>query len=75
MPPHSALTRFLKQGLMRGVCPLCRVTYKVDSECMWALLSEYSHGDSALDQLRRSRGFCAAETALLGNLWDAKLAR
>lgn len=68
MPPHSALTRFLKQGLMRGVCPLCRVTYKVDGEYIWAFLNEYSHGDSALDQLRRSRGFCAEHAGRLRRL-------
>jgi hypothetical protein len=28
VPPNSAFTRFLKQGLKRRLCPLCRVTYK-----------------------------------------------
>jgi hypothetical protein len=30
--PSSALTRFLKQRLARGMCPLCRVTHKLDRE-------------------------------------------
>jgi hypothetical protein len=68
MPPHSALTRFIKQGLMRGVCPLCRVVYKVDGEYMWAFLNDYSHEDAVLDRLRRSRGFCAAHAGRLRRL-------
>jgi hypothetical protein len=56
--PHSALTRFLKQGLARGICPLCRVAHKLDAEYMWHFFDEYSGQDRALDELRRSCGFC-----------------
>jgi hypothetical protein len=68
MPPNSALTRFIKQGLNRGVCPICRVAYKVDGEYMWAFLDGYSHEDSTLDSLRRSRGFCAEHAERLRRL-------
>ena len=68
MPPNSALTRFIKQGLARGVCPLCRVAYKVDREYMWAFLDEYSGHDETLDRLRRARGFCAAHAEQLRRL-------
>jgi hypothetical protein len=59
MPPNSALTRFIKQGLRRGVCPLCRVAYKMDGEYMWAFFDEYSSDDKTLDRLRAAGGFCA----------------
>jgi hypothetical protein len=59
MPPNSALTRFLKQGLRRGVCPLCRVAYKMDGEYMWAFFDDYSGDDKTLDRLRTARGFCS----------------
>jgi hypothetical protein len=58
MAPNSALTRFIKQGLRRGVCPLCRVAYKMDGEYMWAFFDDYSGDDNTLDRLRRARGFC-----------------
>ena len=68
MPPNSALTRFIKQGLSRGVCPLCRVAYKMDGEYMWAFFDEYSQSDSTLDELRRARGFCADHAERLRRL-------
>ncbi len=68
MPPNSALTRFLKQGLKRRLCPLCRVAYKVDGEYMWAFLDSYSHEDATLDRLRRAHGFCAEHAERLRRL-------
>lgn len=68
IPPNSALTRFIKQGLARGVCPLCRVAYKMDGEYMWAFFDEYSQSDSTLDRLRKARGFCAAHAERLRRL-------
>jgi hypothetical protein len=68
VPPNSALTRFIKQGLNRGLCPLCRVAYKVDGEYMWAFLDSYSHDEAMLDRLRRSRGFCAEHAERLRRL-------
>jgi hypothetical protein len=63
--PHSALTRFLKQGLARGMCPLCRVAHKLDAEYMWYFFDEYSGQDWALDKLRRSGGFCREHADML----------
>lgn len=68
MPPNSALTRFLKQGLKRGVCPLCRVAYKMDGEYMWAFFDDYSSDDKTLDRLRDARGFCAEHAERLRRL-------
>ena len=68
MPPNSALTRFLKQGLRKGVCPLCRVAYKMDGEYMWAFFDDYSSDDATLDRLRQARGFCAEHAERLRRL-------
>jgi len=68
MPPNSALTRFLKQGLKKGVCPLCCVAYKIDGEYMWAFFDEYSNEETTLNQLRRARGFCAEHAGRLQRL-------
>src|SRR5512133_3254828 len=68
MRPNSALTRFLKQGLKRGVCPLCRVAYKMDGEYMWAFFDDYSSDDKTLDRLREARGFCAEHAERLRRL-------
>lgn len=68
MPPNSALTRFIKQGLKRGVCPLCRVAYKTDGEYMWALFDDYSSDDKTLDRLHEARGFCAEHAERLRRL-------
>jgi hypothetical protein len=57
--PSGALTRFLKQGLTLGMCPVCRVAQKVDAEYIWYFFDEYSGDASTLDGLRRARGFCA----------------
>lgn len=58
-PPSGALTRWLKQGLSRGVCPLCRVATKAEREYLWYFFDEYSSQDAALDELRAAHGFCA----------------
>jgi Family of unknown function (DUF6062) len=67
-PPNSALTRFIKQGLRKGVCPLCRVAYKVDGEYMWAFFDEYSSDAKTLDRLREARGFCTEHAERLRRL-------
>jgi hypothetical protein len=66
--PNSALTRFIKQGLRLGVCPLCRAAYKLDGEYMWAFFDDYSQSDRTLDALRRARGFCAEHAGRLRRL-------
>jgi hypothetical protein len=57
--PNSALTRWLKQGLARGECPLCRVAHKAEHEYLWYFFDEYSTQDEALEEVRAARGFCA----------------
>ena len=68
MPPNSALTSFIKLGLKRGICPLCRVAYKMDGEYMWAFFDDYSSDDSTRDRLREARGFCAEHAERLRRL-------
>jgi hypothetical protein len=63
--PHSALTRFLKQGLARGMCPLCRVAHKLEGEYVWYFFDEYSGQGWALDEVRRSWGFCRVHADML----------
>jgi hypothetical protein len=55
----GALTRWLKQGLARGECPLCRVARKAENEYLWYFFDEYSTQAAALDELRAAHGFCA----------------
>lgn len=59
MPPNSALTRWIKQGLARGECPLCRVAHKAEYEYLWYFFDEYSTQDAAMDELTAAHGFCA----------------
>jgi hypothetical protein len=63
--PSSALTRFLKQGLARGMCPLCRVAHKLEREYVWYFFDEYSSQDWALKQVRDAHGFCAQHAEAL----------
>ena len=63
--PHSALTRFLKQGLARGMCPLCRVAHKLEGEYVWYFFDQYSGQDWALDEVRRAWGFCRRHADML----------
>jgi hypothetical protein len=55
---NSALTRWLKQGLARGMCPLCRVAHKADREYLWHFFEDYAGTDAGVEALRASRGFC-----------------
>ncbi len=57
--PHSALTRWLKQGLARGICPLCRAAHKLDREYVWNFFDQRSSDEDALDEVSAARGFCA----------------
>ncbi len=63
--PHSALTRWLKQGLARGMCPLCRAAHKLDREYMWHFFDERSSDEDALDEVAAARGFCAVHAEQL----------
>ena len=57
--PNSALTRWLKQGLRLGMCPLCRVAQKLDREYIWYFSDEWSSEEWAIDAFAAARGFCA----------------
>ncbi|MGH2859382.1 MAG: hypothetical protein ACRDMJ_18065, partial [Solirubrobacteraceae bacterium] len=57
--PSSVLTRWLRQGLERGMCPLCRVVHKVDREYMWYFFDERSSDEAVLDEVAAARGLCA----------------
>jgi len=63
--PHSALTRWLKQGLARCMCPLCRAAHKLDREYMWHFFDERSSDERALDEVATARGFCAVHAEQL----------
>jgi hypothetical protein len=63
--PSSALTRFLKQGLARGMCPLCRVAHKLEREYVWYFFDEYSGQEWALQKVREAHGFCAQHAEAL----------
>ncbi|MGZ6695743.1 MAG: DUF6062 family protein [Solirubrobacteraceae bacterium] len=66
--PHSALTRWLKQGVARGMCPLCRVRHKADREYMWHFFDERSSDEGALDEVAAARGFCAEHAEQLRHI-------
>ncbi|HTZ63347.1 MAG TPA: DUF6062 family protein [Solirubrobacteraceae bacterium] len=55
----SALTRWLRQGLMYGICPLCRAHHKLDREYIWGFFDQWSMRDDVVEQFARARGFCA----------------
>lgn len=64
-PTSAALTRWLRQGLELGICPLCRVVHKADREFIWQF-SEEGFGDAeAMAQLVRGHGFCSAHAEML----------
>jgi Family of unknown function (DUF6062) len=54
-----ALTRWLKQGLKYGVCPLCRAAHKIDREYVWHFFEQGSMRDDGIDAFAKARGFCA----------------
>jgi hypothetical protein len=53
------LTRWLRQGLNYGVCPLCRASHKLDREYVWGFFDQWSMQDIAVEAFARARGFCA----------------
>lgn len=63
--PASVLTRWLRQGLEAGMCPLCRVAHKADREYIWHFFDEGDRRGESIDQLRESCGFCAEHIEML----------
>ena len=56
---NSALTRWLKQGLAAGMCPLCHVAQKLDREYVWYFSDEWSSDEATIEAFAKARGFCA----------------
>jgi Family of unknown function (DUF6062) len=54
----NALTRWLKQGLARGMCPLCRASHKLDREYIWYFLDKWSMHEDHIHAFASARGFC-----------------
>lgn len=66
--PASVLTRWLRQGIETGICPLCRVAHKADRGYMWQYFDTgYTQAES-IDQLRASCGFCVEHIEMLRRL-------
>jgi hypothetical protein len=63
--PHSSLTRWLRQGVETGICPLCRVAHKADREYMWHFSEEGNANVDTMGALAQGRGFCAEHTEML----------
>jgi len=64
-PPSGALTRWLRQGIELGMCPLCRVAHKADREYMWHFSEEGSGDGRTLAALAQAHGFCADHVRML----------
>lgn len=53
------LTRWLRQGVRYGVCPLCRASHKLDREYVWGFFDKWSMHETAVEEFARAGGFCA----------------
>jgi Family of unknown function (DUF6062) len=65
MMTSTALTRWLKQGLAQGICPLCRASHKLDREYIWYFLEKWSMHQDHVDAFAHARGFCPDHTEQL----------
>jgi Family of unknown function (DUF6062) len=54
-----ALTRWLRQGVNYGVCPLCRAHHKLDREYVWGFFDQWSMHETVVERFAAARGFCA----------------
>ncbi len=63
--PPTAVTRWLRQGLSVGMCPLCRVAHKADREYIWHFFDEGANEGAAIDRLRAACGFCSEHIEML----------
>ena len=63
--PNSALTRWLRQGIDLGICPLCRVAHKADREYIWNFSETGLGGEATVQALAHARGFCAMHASML----------
>jgi len=63
--PSGVVTGWLRQGLAKGMCPLCRVAHKSDREYIWHFYDERSNDMGAIEEVRRAFGFCAEHIGML----------
>jgi hypothetical protein len=63
--PSSSLTRWLRQGIDRHICPLCRVAHKADREYVWQFSEEGFGDEETMQLLARARGFCVEHAEML----------
>lgn len=63
--PPGVLTRWLRQGLRSGMCPLCRVAHKADREYIWHFFDEGANEGEAIDVVQRAYGFCREHVDML----------
>lgn len=63
--PSSSLTRWLRQGIELGICPLCRVAHKSDREYVWHFSEEGFGDEKTMVALAAAHGFCAQHAEML----------
>jgi hypothetical protein len=63
--PSSTLTRWLRQGIERHMCPLCRVAHKADREYIWQFSEEGFGDEETMESLARAHGFCQEHAEML----------
>ncbi len=63
--PPATLTGWLRQGLVSGTCPLCRVAHKADREYIWQFYDERSNDGAVIDGVSRACGFCSEHIEML----------
>jgi hypothetical protein len=63
--PSSTLTRWLRQGIEQGMCPLCRVAHRADREYMWHFSEEGFGDQQTMAALARAHGFCTEHAEML----------
>lgn len=52
--PPAVLTAWVRQGLQRGICPLCRVAHKADRRYIWHFFDEGADWGDAIDTVRHA---------------------
>jgi hypothetical protein len=63
--PNGTLTRWLRQGIELGICPMCRVVHKADREYVWHFSEEGFGNIDTMAAMARAHGFCSEHAAML----------
>ena len=63
--PSGTLTRWLRQGIELGICPMRRVAHKADREYVWHFSEEGFGNVDAMAALASAHGFCAEHAGML----------